>query len=130
MSRAHADAVNTLLDAVANLTNYDETAPKDAAAPYVVARYDDGVRTRTSILPSSTAITVTFQVTGVGRDRNQAQAALERATSALVDVRPTVAGRSCSPIEQVASQPTLRDDDFTPPLFYAVNQFQFFSVPA
>ncbi len=129
MIRAHAVAVNTLLGAVVNLVDYDQDSAPKAAAPFVVAR-TSGARSRSGLQAVSDEFTSTTTVLAYGKDRNQAQWVLEKAVGALLDVRPTIANRSCSPIEQIYDGGLHRDDEFTPPLQYAIAQFRFISVPA
>lgn len=128
MSREHANAVLALAQAVPNLNVYDTQAPAKPALPYAVLRFDSGVRGRTNILPTSTAVTMTVTCTAVGVDRGQSQGVAERVADAIVDVRPTVTGRTCSPIEHVDSRPSQMDSAVAPPLFYAVDVFRFLTV--
>ena len=128
MSREHANAVLALAQAVPNLTVYDTQAPAKPSLPYAVLRFDSGVRERTAITATSNMVTTTVTCTAVGIDRGQSQGVAERVADALVDVRPTVAGRSCSPLEHVDSRPSQMDSEVSPPLFYAVDVFRFVSV--
>lgn len=128
MSREHANAVLTIAQAIPNVTVYDTQAPAKPALPYAVLRFDSGVRSRTSLLASSTRVTTTVTCTSVGVDRGQSQGVAERVADGVVDQRPTVAGRTCSPIEHVDSRPSQMDSQVSPPLFYAVDVFRFVSV--
>lgn len=130
MIRTHTKAVLDLLTGTANLTAYDTQAPDKAAPPFVVFRPDSGLRDRSSVLATSDRFTMTGTLTCVGVDRVQAQWVAEKAVGALLDIRPTIASRTSSPIEHLYSQQIQRDDDFTPPLFYAVELVRFFTVPA
>lgn len=130
MIRDHADAVLALLDAVPNLRVYDTKSPEKAAPGYVVARFDSGHRTRDGLLPVSGRFTCVVTVYAVGEDADQCRLLAEAASGALLDVVPTVPGRSCFPIEHLVSQPTVRDDDVTAPQYYAIDQYQLASIPA
>lgn len=130
--RAHADAVLSLLRAVSGLTVYDGQVPSQPALPYVVVYFDAGPPNQelASLDDLSSERDWSFQVTSVGGTREQAQWAVEGAFAGLYGVRPSVAGRSCGRIRHVGSQPARRDDDVTPPLMYATDQWRFLSTPA
>lgn len=128
MSREHANAVLALAQAIPNINVYDTQAPAKPPLPYAVLRFDSGQRDRTAITANSNMVTTTVTCTAVGNDRGQSQGVAERVADALVDVRPTVAGRSCSPIEHLDTRPSQMDSQVTPPLFYAVDVFRFVSV--
>lgn len=129
MIRAHAAAVNALLTGVVNLVDYDQDAAPKAVAPFVVAR-TSGSRSRSGLAATSDEFTSTTTLLAYGKDRNQAQWVMEKAIGALLDVRPAIANRSCSPIEQIYDGGLHRDDEFTPSLQYATAQLRFISVPA
>lgn len=128
MSREHANAVLALTAAIPNINVYDTQAPAKPALPYAVVRFDSGKRDRTSIVPVSNKVTTTVTCTAVGVDRGQSQGVAERVADALVDLRPIVAGRTCSPIEHIDTRPSQLDSAVAPPLFYAVDVFRFDSV--
>ena len=129
MIRAHANAVLALAQAGA-VTVYDTAAPALPAYPYAVLRFDSGRRVRSALTAVSDTLTETVTCTSVGLDRVQSQWVAEKVTALLLDVRPVVAGRTCAPLEHLDTQPSRRDDDVAPPLFYAVDLFRFISVPA
>lgn len=129
MIRLHVAAVLALVDAVPNVNVYDAIVPNDPALPYVVVRTDTGPRTRSSILATSDRLDLTVWCTSVGATREQAQWVAEKVAGALLDVRPTVSGRQCFPIESVNSQPAQRDDAISPPLMYAVDEYRLTSIP-
>lgn len=129
-ARAHVTAVLTLLDAVPNLTTYDGLVPARPVLPYAVVWPDSGRAERSSILAASNVVASEMYVTCVGSSREQAQWVAEKVDAALLDVRPTITGRSCWPIEQVLTRPVQRDDDVDPPLVYAVNVYRLASIPA
>lgn len=128
MSREHANAVLALAQAVPNINVYDTQAPAKPSLPYAVLRFDSGVRDRTAITAASNMVTTTVTCTAVGVDRGQSQGVAERVADALIDQRPTVSGRTCSPVEHLDSRPSQMDSAVNPPLFYAVDVFRFISV--
>lgn len=128
MIRAHATPILALLGEVSGLTVYDEASAAKAAAPFVVARVS-GSRTRPGLTSGSDQFLATITLLAYGKDRYQAQWVAEKAIGALIDVRPSVSGRTSSRIEQVNDAGTHRDDEFTPVLFYTVAQLQFVSIP-
>lgn len=72
----------------------------------------------------------TFVTHAVGETRAQARALSDRLTDALLGRRLAVAGRSCSRIEHPLGLPIEEDRDTTPLLFYAVDEWTFWSDPA
>ena len=130
MSKAHTDAVLALLEGAVSLNVHDGKVPVGAALPYVVLFTDDGLDEATNIEAVPDLLTVKVQVTGSGLNRTSVQIATGKAHAALVGVIPTVAGRSCSPLRQVNSRPITEDRDVTPSVLYAVNEYEFHSVPA
>jgi len=127
--RAHVDAVLALVDAVSGVTVYDGTVPDSPSLPYVVIRTDSGRRERSALPVSSDRVTVRIWATSVGVTRASAQWVSEKVTTALLDVRPTVASRQCFPITSVNSQPA-REDDVVKSLVYVLDEFELVSIPA
>jgi hypothetical protein len=70
----------------------------------------------------------TVQLTCVGETAEQALNVADRARAAL-GVPLTVQGRSGWRPEELGGPPVQRDDDVTPPLFYAAVQFRLRSTP-
>jgi hypothetical protein len=72
-----------------------------------------------------------FQVSAVGVGAEQALWLADRARLALIDWRPTVAGRSVMPVQLTAAGPgPFPDFDTTPPRFTAADRFGCWSYPA
>lgn len=107
-----------------------DAAGKPPAAPYAVLYPDPG-------WPEGTLgdrwrwLLLGFQVTGVGATRRQAQWVADWARGVLLTQQPVVPGRVVHPLwQQEGSPPIDRDDDVSPPLFYAPVLYQMRSVPA
>ncbi len=129
MIRDHVTAVLALISADTNVTVYDGRVPNEPTLPYVVVRTDTGRRERSALPASSDRLTLRIWATSVGLTRTSAQVVSERVTAALLDVRPTVASRSCFPITSVNSQPA-RVDDVVQSLVYVLDEFELVSIPA
>ena len=71
-----------------------------------------------------------WQVTCVGASAEQADAIRDRCREALMGVRLTITGRAASATELADSTNVQRDDDVTPPLFYAVDRYRANTYPA
>lgn len=124
----HVDALLAALTA-AGLTASLGVAPPGAVPPYV-AVYPDVGRS----LPGSLADPLSYydsvvQLTCVGMTPEQALSYSDRARIAL-SVPLVVAGRSGLRPEELGGPPILRDDDVTPPLYYAPVQYRLRSTPA
>lgn len=127
----HVAAFVALVDAVPNVTVYaDGEVPNKPTYPYIVVYANQGVPEVASAHDVSNWRTFTIQTTKVGLSRTQVQALADREEPALLDVRPVVVGRSCGQISKSSSQPIRPDRDVTPSVFYAVDVWTFFSVPA
>lgn len=141
----HVTAVLALLDAakVPPGEVYDgEVLQEDAGAtppapPYVVAYLahrvvEPAADPDTSSLgqmQSGRAVTTVY-VHSVGGTAAAARAVAGWAGSALVDVVPTIAGRSCWPIRHEDGQPPRRDEKTGTAIFDKVDVYRLDSVPA
>lgn len=71
-----------------------------------------------------------IQITSVGKDRIGAEWLRDRVRLLLLDrASLTITGHAVVWTELVTSQPILRDDDVSPPLFYAVDIVHLFVSP-
>lgn len=131
MIAEHVTAFADLVDAVANVTVYaDGKVPNSPTLPYVVIYGNQGMPENASMADVSEWQHFTAQTTCVATSQLSARALADRVQTALLDVRPTVAGRSSGQISKVSSQPVRVDNDVTPPLFYAVDVWSFTTVPS
>lgn len=110
------------------VTVYDGFVPRtpNKPAPKYVAFYPHHpplARDRLVPVPSNTLLR--FQLTSAGLTRDNAQAVADAACRALVGVRVTAAGWAPAPVQQdeAFSAPIQPDNDVTPPMFYAVDQY-------
>ncbi len=129
----HAQAVLDLLDAVPDLTVYDGHVPAAPALPYCVL-YMGWAGERTAVEAVTDQFNGQAQVTSVGANALAARIVAQRVAAALLDVVPTVPGRSCWPITLEFSQPAREDrdvhiDGLGHPV-YAVDGYRVASVPA
>lgn len=127
----HVDAVTAALEA-AGLTVYLGGAPSGVVptdgSPFVVLYPDPGQPTVASLADDRTNFATVVQLTCVGLTAEQAMSVSDRAIGAL-SAPPTVAGRASWKPESLDGQPVKRDDDVTPPCYYAVGRWRLRSVP-
>jgi hypothetical protein len=116
LDKLHIDAALDLLRADAGLTVYPSAeghVPAEPSPPYVrVYAYierppDDPAN---GLDGRSSAWTTRWYCHCIGANEASATAVAMRVRAALLDVRPTIAGRSCDRIVQEAANPPTRDD--------------------
>jgi hypothetical protein len=130
----HAAAVLALLDAdnaAPALVVYDGRVPSGIAVPsnpYVLAYFSSAWPDLTF-----TSITLTFQVRitlhCVGGNAQAARMVSDRGRAALLDVRPTIANRSCYPIRWDLSLPPQRDETTGSMVMDQVDEYVLSSIP-
>lgn len=127
----HVDAVTASLQA-AGLTVYLGGAPSGVVptdgSPFVVLYPDPGQAMTASLADNRTNFATVVQLTCVGLTAEQAMNVSDRAM-AVLSSPITVAGRVSWRPESLDGQPVQRDDDVTPPNFYAVSRWRLRSVP-
>lgn len=132
MALPHVDALTTALE-TAGLTVFLGGAPAGTAptdtVPYVVLYPEPGVPVRASLADDRVNYQGVVQLTCVGLTAEQALSMSDRCVAAL-SPRLVVAGRSGWRPEALDSQPVKRDDDVTPPNFYAVLRYRLRSTPS
>jgi hypothetical protein len=133
-AQLHATAVLSLL-AGAGLTVHDGTVPPNPSYPYCALFINAGDRDTTNLDYASDVQAYDVQVTSVGATAASARIVAAKVATALVDVTPTVTGRTCWPLRVEASQTIREDRDVTIPgtathPLYAVDVYRLMSVPS
>lgn len=123
----HIDAVLAAL-AGASLTACLGVAPAGQAPPYIAVYPDPGRSVPGSLADPLSNYQGMVQLTCVGQTAEQALSYSDRARAAL-SVPLAVDGRSGWRPEELGGPPVQRDDDVTPPLYYAAVQYRLRSTP-
>lgn len=135
----HTDAVIAALTTAGMLTGRGEMPPgggwasepgRSNFARYAVVYPYPGRTSARSLGEVNGALTYVFQVTVVGANSAQAEAALDRVRAVLVGATLSVAGRTAFPVYQELERMVTRDDQVSPPVHYGSAQFHFQSEPA
>jgi hypothetical protein len=132
----HSAAVLALLNAVNDvpaLVVHDGRVPNGAMAPYVLVYFDDSDPELTDSRPltgASQRHVLRAICHSVGASGQAARMVADRVRTALLDVVPTVTGRTCMPIRREDGQPPQRDEDTGSTLFDKVDVYRLESLPA
>lgn len=124
--RVHTDAVIAALEA-ANLTVGDADA-EGLTPPYVVVYPIAGGEMFGSLDDPYEDADLLYQVTCVGRTREQAEAITNRAMALLNGF--SVTGRSIALVSPEGTPGTRPDHDVDPPVFYSTPRFRIKTTPA
>jgi hypothetical protein len=124
----HVDAV-TAAHAAASLTVFLGGSPPSTAPPYCVLYPEPGMPVRASLADDRVDYMTTVQITSVGETAEQALNYADRSAAAMSPALQ-VAGRTAWRPEHLDGQPVQRDDDVTPPVFYAVARYRLRSTPS
>ena len=128
----HVDAVTTALEA-AGLSVYLGGAPSGVTPtdpePFVVLYPEPGRAQIASLADDRTLFSAVVQLTCVGLTAEQAMSVSDRAAAVMSAVM-TVTGRASWKPEALDGQPVKRDDDVTPPNYYAVARYRLRSIPS
>lgn len=124
----HVDAVLAVL-AGANLVVSLGVAPPGQVPPYVAVYPGPGQSLPGSLADPLSYFEDTVQLTCVGTTAEQALSVSDRARTAM-SVRLIVTGRSGWRPEELGGPPVQRDDDVTPPMYYAAVQYRIRSAPS
>lgn len=138
---AHAAAVLALLEAITApaLTVHDGAIPKPVpptpppAPPYVVVYFADAdpIDSPSTHLTGEARRHVTdVYVHSVGGNGEAARIVAGRVRTALLGVRPTIAGRQCYPIRRQDGQPATRDESTGRLVIDKVDVYRVQSIPA
>lgn len=125
-----------------DLTVFDGKVPKPPAVatlpvpPYLLARFTFqwlGARERpdaSDLTFASRAFQVTARLYSVATTAQGARALVNRASVALLDWTPTVAGRNCSPMRHLDSFDVAPDEQTGTTYFQLGDDYRFTSYPA
>lgn len=133
--QAHAAAVLGLLTADPQLTVYDGKVT-GSTYPYVLVytfrQLPGGLIApdKTSLTGESTTVDMRFYCHCVGANAVAARAVQARVETALLDVTPSVVGRTCFPIRWLDGQQQNRDEETLALVVDAVDVYGLTSVPA
>lgn len=148
MLAAHVAAVKALLAAAGfvDITNggtvpapsmalYDGQVPGSPRYPYVVLWTAPGDRPAPTLDNQHVDFDTRLHTTYVGGNTDAARIVLGKVETALLDVRPVVAGRTCWKLAKLYSEPIRQDQDVTIPgtslhPMYGVDVWRLASVPA
>lgn len=132
-----AAAILALLTAQPQLAGrvYDGKVPVTAAGqppgrPYVVLYASAPHATVYNLTGVSGMTDAIHQTTVVGDEADSVRLIQAVVKSALLDVAPAITGRIAFPIRHDYSNPVRRDDDTQPPVMYATDGWQLYSVPS
>jgi hypothetical protein len=137
LDQLHINAGLGLLRADGSLTVYPDT---EGNTPLPASRADHYVRVYTSIERpaehgnnnlggASSTWTVRWYCHCVGPNEYSAAAVGMRVRAALLDVRPTIAGRTCGLIRQDAGNPPTRDETTGVPVMDEVTVYRLVTGP-
>jgi hypothetical protein len=133
LDQQHADVGLDLLRADAGLVVFDSVVSDPTPDPpryvlvYPVVEWPrDGVGTAVSA--TQVTITTTYYCHCVGLTAASARALAMRVRAALLNVRPVIAGRSCSPIKQREMAPPQRDESTGRAVMDQVGVYEFSST--
>lgn len=114
---------------------YDGQVPGDPRFPYLVLWTAPGDRPAPTLDNSHVQFDTRLHTTYVGGNAAAVRIVLAKVETALLDVRPTVAGRSCWKLTKLFSEPIRQDEDVTIPgtslhPMYGVDVWRLASTPA
>jgi hypothetical protein len=95
------------------MTLYEGQVPSKPSFPYAVLYADTGVEDATKLCGGSNRLDYRFQITSVGLTAASVFIVVDAARSLVLDVRPTIAGRTCRRVDHETSIPVRPDEDVT-----------------
>lgn len=138
MSNLYEDHVTAFLALLtgAGLTAYDGQVDDDPAATYVLVysyfETPDGLAApdAVSLMAASVVLDPRMYVHCVGSTSASARAIAARVRAAVLDVAPSIAGRTCFPIRWREGQPVRRDEEIPgTPVFDQAEVYGWRSLP-
>lgn len=115
-SLAHYEFVKGLLSTLpSEITLYEGQVPDEPAFPYVVLRMATGDESVTHLCGTTDDADVWFYFTCVGLTDAAARVVARETRARVLDVRPSITGRSCGPIRKGSSLTIQPDQDVTLP---------------
>lgn len=126
--REHTDAVIAALKAT-DLVVGDAIAPEDAVPPYAVVYLIAGGGLGGTLGDPNADATLTYQVTCVGRSRQQAEWVGDKALE-LLSRQVLVPNRRVLNVRLHIPPGVQRDDQVSPPVFWSTPQFRITTTPA
>jgi hypothetical protein len=131
----HATAILALLDAdnaPPALVVLDGKVPNGVVPPYVLVYFADNdpeLADSTPLTGRSERYVLRAYCHSVGGSGQAARMVADRVRTALLDVTPTVTGRSCWAIRREDGQPTQRDESTGTPVMDKIDVYRIESVP-
>jgi hypothetical protein len=125
----HITAVQTLLVG-SGKTVHVHRAPSSSPLPYIVLEPSQGLASTTSFEGSSDQRTVRFVTRYFGAGWEQVDNLRTHAKTVLLDVRPTVTGRSSERINHETEFPPGRDEDMPDAVLYTGDSWVFATWPS
>lgn len=130
-TRLATDSIVAHLASETGLDVGDGIAPADTTRPYLVVYRIGAFNTDGPLRGASEDQWAQYQVTAVGDTREQAEWALGKTRTAILDAAITPpSGYTWGKAPIIDEGPSTRDDSFQPPLFYAVETYRLFATPA
>lgn len=130
-TRLATDSIIDHLTTETGLEVGDSIAPAASDRPYLVVYRVGAFVTGGPLRGASEDQWAQYQVTAVGDTREQAEWALGKARTAILDETITPpSGYVWGKAPIIDEGPSSRDDTWDPPLFYAVETYRLFTTPA
>lgn len=126
----HYAAFKDLLTVGPNpLTVWDAESGNLATGLYVTLYPDTGIPLPVDLADANPLDQWTIRTTVTGDTLGQVNLGMDKVKARLGNVRPVVAGHTCTRIKKILTRPTERDDDVDPARFYALADWRWFSIP-
>lgn len=138
VDQLHAQAILALLAAAppgtepgpALVVHHDAVIPPGAVPPYARPYIYTAATASTSIRHQTDRVVTIATIHCVGANDTAARAVAGRVAAALLDVTPTIAGRTCFPIRCDGTLPVDKDESTGPLVMDQVVTYRLESLPA